>query len=63
MAGDEAEGPRGEPHRDVAIGVFVVEHGAVELNRRIGVERKIGGVGHHQPRRAVEASAHDLVAQ
>ena len=62
MAGDEAKRARGQPHRDVAIMMLVVEHGAVELERRIGSEREIGAVGHHQPRGAVEAGAHDFVA-
>ena len=63
MAGDETKSARGQPYRDVAIMVFVVEHGAVELERGVRAERQIGAVGHHQPRRAVEAGAHDFIAQ
>ena len=43
--------------------MLVVEHSAVELEARIGAERKIGTVRHHEPRRAVGAGAHGLVAQ
>jgi len=32
--------------------MFVVEHSAVELERRVGTEREVGIVGHYQPRRA-----------
>src|SRR5882757_8121513 len=63
IAGHEPEGARRQPYCDVAIMVLVVEHGAVELQRGIRTERQIGAVGHHQPRRAVEAGAHDFVAQ
>ena len=63
MAGDEAKRARGQRDRDVAIVMLVVENGAVELERRVGSERKIGAVGHHQPRCAVEAGAHGFVAQ
>ena len=43
--------------------MLVVEHGAVELERRARAEREVGAVGHHQPRRAVGAGAHGFVAQ
>jgi len=43
--------------------MLVVEHGAVELERRIRTKRQIGAVGHHQPRGAVEAGANDFVAK
>ena len=63
MAGDEAKGARCQLHRDIAVMMLVVEHGAVERDRGIRSERQIGAVGHHQPCRAVEAGAHDFVAQ
>jgi hypothetical protein len=63
VPGDETKRAGRQPDRDIAVGVLVVENRAVELDRRIGTERKIGAVGHHQPRRAVEAGAHDFVAQ
>ena len=43
--------------------MVVIEDGTVELERCIGAEREIGAVGHHQPRGAVDAGAHGLVAQ
>ena len=42
---------------------FIIEDGAVELDRRAGAKRQIGIVGHHQSRCAVQASPHDLIAQ
>ena len=41
MAGDEAERARGQPDRDVAIVMLVVEHGAVELERRAGPSERL----------------------
>jgi hypothetical protein len=63
MPGDEAKCASGQPDRDLAVAVLVVEDGAVELERRIGTERQIGAVGHHQPRRAGETGVYDFVAQ
>ena len=63
MPGDEAECARRHLHRDVAIFVLVVEHGAIERDRGVGAERKIGAVRHHQPRGALEAGAHGFIAQ
>ena len=54
---------RRQPHRDVAIMMLVVEHGAIELEYRAGPEREIGAVGHYQPRGAVEPGANGFVAQ
>ena len=62
MSGDEAKRAGRQPDRDVAIAVLVVEDGAVELDRGVGAKRQVGAVGHHQPRRAVGAGAHDFVA-
>ena len=62
MAGDETERARRHAHRDFAIVMLVVEDGAVELERRVGSEREVGAVGHHQPRCAVGAGAHGFVA-
>jgi hypothetical protein len=62
MAGDETKRARGHAHRDVAIVMLVVENGAVELERRVGSEREVGAVGHHQPRCAVDSGAHGFVA-
>jgi hypothetical protein len=47
---------------DVAIGVFVVEHCAVERDRGVRTEREIGVVGHDELCRALLAGAHRLVA-
>src|SRR5947209_2155910 len=44
MTGHEAEGARRQPYSDVAVMVLVVEHGAVELHRRIRAQRQIGAV-------------------
>jgi hypothetical protein len=62
MSGDEAKRPGRQPDGDIAVSMLVVEHGAIERDRRARTERQIGAVGHHQPRRAVEARAHDFVA-
>src|SRR5215213_9160858 len=62
MAGDETKRARRHAHRDFAIVMLVVEDGAVELERRVGSEREVGAVGHHQPRCAVDPGAHGLVA-
>ena len=41
--------------------MLVVENGAVELERRVGSEREVGAVGHHQSRCAVDPGAHGFV--
>ena len=61
MAGDETKRARRHAHRDFAIVMLVVENGAVELERRVGSEREVGAVGHHQPRCAVDPGAHGFV--
>jgi len=63
VSGDEAKRTGRQSDRDIAIGVLIVENGAVEFDGRAGTERQIGAVGHHQPRRAVETGAHDFVAE
>jgi len=63
MTGDEAKRAGGQPDRDVAVSVLVVEYGAIQRDRGIGTERQIGAVEHYQPRRAVEAGVHGFVAQ
>ena len=63
MPGDEAECTGRQANGDVAIALLVVEDGPVDRDRGIGAERQVGGVDHHQPRRAVGAGAHGLVAQ
>ena len=62
MAGDETKRARGHADRDFAIVMLIVENGAVEFERRVGPERKVGAVGHHQARCAVGAGTHGFVA-
>ncbi len=61
MAGDETKRARGHAHRDITIVMLVVENGAVELERRVGSEREVGAVGHHQARCTVDPGAHGFV--